>query len=227
MESESIDFSTILMSSVHDIKNSLVMSLGTLDSLSADASQDEAARTKIAQLQYELQRINNGLIQLLSLYKMENKLIALNIDQVNVYDFLEEQQLQNKALLDSKQITVELNCDYDLEWYFDRDLMAGTINTILNNALRYTKAKIVMSATEKDGLLEIVMEDDGRGFPEHLLNSDGPQQSGVNFSNGSTGLGIFFAYQVAKLHRRQDIVGNVIIKNSTTYGGGMFILHLP
>ncbi|MBT4838476.1 MAG: HAMP domain-containing histidine kinase [Methylococcales bacterium] len=222
-------FYPIFISSVHDLKNSLIMSLGTLDEMEENCQKtnDKEGMIPVNKLQYELQRINNSLIQLLSLYKMDNDLCAINIDQQNVHEFLYEGLLQNRSLRESQEIEVHLNCDEELEWFFDRDLVAGIISTIINNSCRYAKKEIILSSEEKDGFLQLIIEDDGNGFPPSILEADGNFKFGVNFISGSTGLGLHFADEVARLHKRGDLVGSVKLENRKNSGGGRFILSLP
>lgn len=228
MTDENIDFYPIFMSSVHDLKNSLIMSLGTLDMMETICHEkDPEMLDQVHCLQYELQRSNNGLIQLLSLYKMDKNLCSVNLDQHNAHEFLHEVLLQNRSLRDSKKFHVDLECDEDLDWYFDRELIFGIIGTIINNACRYAKERILVRGYEKDGFFEIVIEDDGGGFPEFILNADGDYSMGVSFSSGSTGLGLYFAAKVAELHRRGDVKGSVRLENIPENGGGRFTLILP
>ena len=61
-----IDFSTVLASTVHDMKNSLALVLQQLESV-IDRTQDTTLGNDIAHVHYEAQRINANLVQLLQL----------------------------------------------------------------------------------------------------------------------------------------------------------------
>jgi hypothetical protein len=47
----------------------------------------------------------------------------------------------------------------------------------------------------------ITVEDDGPGFPDFLLAQGNSAQCGISFETGSTGLGLYFAGVVARLHK--------------------------
>ena len=67
IESTKLGFATVLASSVHDMKNSLGMLLCTLDDISQTCGPNDcASKSRFTQLQYEGQRVNNHLIQLLA-----------------------------------------------------------------------------------------------------------------------------------------------------------------
>ena len=55
--------------------------------------------------------------------------------------------------------------------------------------------------------------------------------SGVNFLTNSSGLGLYFACEVAKMHKHRQRGGSVQLENGapgdTTLGGGCFVLRLP
>src|SRR6187402_1976467 len=95
-ETPEIDFSFVLASSVHDMKNSLGMLLNTLgEVMESYPPQNEAHSKSYAVLEYEAARINSELIQLLSLYRLENEKIHVNIDEYFVIDILNEQIARN------------------------------------------------------------------------------------------------------------------------------------
>ena len=80
---------------------------------------------------------------------------------------------------------------------------------------------------EVDGELEIRVEDNGSGYPAFVIEAGEAVNKGVNFSSGSTGLGLYFAAMVAKLHKNRDKTGSMRLENGGEYGGGCFILRLP
>ena len=59
-ESERVDFSMILASTIHDVKNSLGVVLNSLDDLIRSAG-DSLPAEQLGKLQYEAKRVNNNL----------------------------------------------------------------------------------------------------------------------------------------------------------------------
>ena len=70
-----IDFSTLLASAAHDMKNSLAMIITTVDHISDSVKQDDHSPLgkPLNQLRYEARRVNNDLMLLLTLYKFEGE----------------------------------------------------------------------------------------------------------------------------------------------------------
>lgn len=222
----SIDITTILASSVHDIKNSLGMLLGTLDELVHSKHFETVEEKKqLSVLQSEASRINNSLIHLLGLYRLQKDKLPLQIKEVFVNDLLEEQIAANENLLLLQSITVELDCAEDLHWYFDSQLIGSIINNILINALKYTRSKITIKVWNENGYLKIRIDDDGDGYPESILTNQNASTHAINFATGSTNLGLYFAAIIANAHQRNDKHGFIELNNHTS--GGRFTLTLP
>ncbi|MCP3849954.1 MAG: HAMP domain-containing histidine kinase [Gammaproteobacteria bacterium] len=221
-------FNSVLMSFIHDIKNSLLMSLNSLESLydSIESVQPEQ-KESVSLIQYELHRINNSLVQLLSLYKMETHLFSVQADQYNLYDFLEELIINNTLIHSKKNFEIKMECDEDINWFFDKDLIAIIVNSTINNSIRYAHSQIILSATVENNFLNIRIEDDGNGFPKKMFAHADNLETAINMQSGSTGLGLYFAEQIAQIHKNKERSGYTIIDNESKISGGRFTIVLP
>ncbi len=227
-QEEGLDFSFVLASSVHDMKNSLGMLLNSIEvTLAESPPQDEVQKKHFDTLQYEALRINSELIQLLSIYRMQHDRLPLQIDENYVSDTLAEQLARNDMLFTSKDISVDICCDEDLVWYFDGELVGGVIHNILVNGARYTREKIKVSAEQQGDYLCVSVSDDGGGYPPSMLDALTQTNMGVSFSSGSTNLGLFFADKVAAMHREGERRGYIKLENGGAYGGGVFKIYIP
>ena len=112
-------------------------------------------------------------------------------------------------------------------WEFDEDLIGGVIGNALNNAIHYTQDCIRLIASETDGVLEIRVEDNGKGYPQMMLDAGVEAMRGVDFLGGSTGLGLHFSVVAAKMHRNRGRSGEIKLENGGSLGGGCFVLRLP
>ena len=227
MESK-IDFSTVLASSVHDMKNSVGMLLSSVEGI-LDAykpkSQEEASYFKT--LHYEASRINGELIQLLTLYRMDNNFLPVSIDEHFVQDVFEDQCARNQLLIDTSEIQLSIDCDENLAWYFDADLIGGVIHNILLNCIRYTKNQIRLCAEIVNETLVISLADDGPGYPAEMIDNPGSQIEYAEVSHGATHMGLFFTQKIAELHKQGQRNGFIRLSNDSPLGGGLFQLYLP
>ncbi|HKK57628.1 HAMP domain-containing sensor histidine kinase [Marinobacter sp.] len=223
---QNIDFSMVLASAVHDMKNSLGMLLNSLDDLRREQSATIADSSRFNTLQYEAERMHSDLVQLLGIYRLGENNLSAHIEEHFVPDFLSEHMARHTPLLDGLGIEFELEAD-DINGFFDADLLTGVLNNTLNNALRYTRRKIRLGATERDGYLVIAVEDDGDGYPESMQHTGAPDFKTLDFNSGSTSLGLFFASSVAALHSEGERTGTIRLLNGGSLGGGVFEIWLP
>ena len=224
---EQLDFSFVLASSVHDMKNSLSMLLGSLEEMVQDfPPQNDDQKKHISILQYEASRINSELIQLLNIYRLQNKNLPFSIDENYVIETFEDQIARNDVLFTIKNIDIVMDCEDELVWFYDNELLGNVIHNILINASRYAKSTIKLSAIEMEKGLRISIEDDGLGFPEFMLQAALPENNN-NSSADSTRLGLFFAAKIAGFHKQGDSKGEIELFNGGSLGGGVFSIILP
>lgn len=226
-EENKIDFSMLLASSVHDVKNSLSMLLTSLDEvIDVDIEPSPERRKSYSILRGEASRINNALVYLLGIYRLQNDQLSLNLTEVFILDFLEEQVESQQLLFDINHVKVKIECDENLTGYFDEHLVAGIISNILVNCAKYTKDEIIVSASMQDAYLHINIVDNGHGYPQAIIDHVGNENRGIDFNSGSTNLGLFFSQQIAAIHHCKGRTGSIELANLSE-GGGQFKLLLP
>ena len=234
-----------LAATVHDMKNSLSVVSGTLESLlqaqaapaPAAPADPAAAHAKMAQMLYQTKRMNDKLIQLLALYKQVGKpAYPFDPQPQLVSQLLEQVVAQETILLSAHGITLETACPDGLMWCFDEDLVLGVLGQAINNAIRYTGDRIrlsvaVLAGPDGAALLEIRIDDNGAGYSAALIAAGASAmtglESGVNFSTNSTGLGLYFSSAVAQMHKHRGRSGAIVLENGGSFGGGCFVLRLP
>lgn len=225
-----MDFSDVLASSIHDIKNSLGLILNSLNELVDDPNNHIANPHQASLLQHETQRANSALIQLLNLYKIGNAQLVAQISEHNLDDFFEDVIADNQAVCRALNLELTHTCDQYLTGYFDADLVHGLLNSAIGNAGRYANTKILLSATFEERYCVIRLEDDGAGFPDSLpqwlsAENDAPK---LTSDPARTHLGLYFASRIAALHRTPDgRTGTIRLRNAHILSGGCFELWLP
>lgn len=227
------DLLLFLASTAHDMKNSISVLSGTLERLLLDAAPPEAAAyPQMAQMLYQTRRLNDNLMQLLALYKRVGTLdYPFDVQPIEAGQLADQVVALGRVLLGAKGIALTLDVERDLIWHLDEDLIVGVVSHAVNNAVHYTRDRIRLALRERDGLLEIRVEDNGTGYPQALLDAGAAglsdTASGVDFRTNSAGLGLYFSREVARMHRHRGREGSVRLENGGALGGGCFILSLP
>lgn len=223
-----LDFSFVLASSVHDMKNSVGMLMQTVEELAAMPSSDSRDLTaKVSVLGYEAARINGELIQLLALYRMQNQRMLVQLDEYYIDDIIQDQLTRNDTLFCSRNIQVDVECADDVCWYVDAELLGSVLNNLLVNAARYCKCAIKVAAYIDQDKLHLLVADDGNGYPDFMLENQGVTPDSVSFDQGSTNLGLVFAREIARLHKRGALQGEIQLSNNGLLQGGQIAVILP
>lgn len=223
-----MDMNTFLVSSAHDMKNSIGVMSAYLESALADLPDDARSRDMTYQALYEAQRLNHHLIQLLAIYKINHDMYPFDPVDVDLCDFEQEVLGRVLPLARAKGIELEVvNQRDEQNWYFDYELVSSLITQCLHNAVKYTRDRVRLTVQIVDNQLEIRVDDNGTGFPAFLIAQGYAASQGISSNTGSTGLGLYFAAQVAQLHRNRDRLGSTRLANEGALGGGTFILSLP
>jgi len=222
----SIDFSALLASRVHDIKNTLGYLINQIDTIGRTTT-DEKSRTELEHLQFQSKSINTHLIQLLVLYRIDQSQYFPHTVDTEIKSFLEESIEPYYQLFAQKQIVSKIYCEKDLYWHLDCDLMNGALGNILHNLYQYAQSRVEIIAKKVHQSLIIQIKDDGPGYPEEILLSSGQQQKKFSFASASTGLGLYFVEIAAKLHQHNGNEGHIVITNEGIDGGGCITIKLP
>ncbi len=217
-------FSTVLASTVHDIKNSL----GILhDRVRRISARRDHADPDFMQLEFEANRMNHCMMQLLALYKIDTEKFNLEIDEHPAHEILEEVRAQQSTLLQMDRTNLRIECSEELMSFCDFAHISNALGTIVNNAQRYSRGNIVLSADYHEHHVCFCIEDDGEGYPKKLLAIDPINSAQIDWISGSTGLGLYFVAVIASLHRNNDKQGFILIDNESRLGGARFRLFLP
>lgn len=228
MNSRSIDFSTVLASSVHDMKNSLCLLIQSIENLSLKFDDKDAEEAQqLAQIHYEASRLNSNLLQVLALYRAQKDILPINIDQWYLDDLIDELLAQNHLYIDNRKLIIHLDIEQDLAWYLDKDLISNLLNDIFVNAMRYCQQQIEITAKKTDQGLEVTVCDDGEGYPEAMLVSSTKIPKDIHLYTSRTGLGIYFAELIASSHQQEGKSGHIALENGGSLNGSVFRLVLP
>ena len=218
----------MLATSVHDIKNILGSTLESLDWLSGSSNNlSKEQNLELEQISQLIALVNSQLMELLCLYKFEEKQYKLNVREGYIDDFLVMQQAFITPLIKQKNLTIEVDCDEELGWKYDEMLLSAAVRNALLNAIKFAKNKIILKAIKENNLLKLIIADDGDGFPDNMLGFVKDRVGDVNLNTGGTGLGLYFSEIVVEMHTNNEQSGSLELKNGEYSNGANYILTIP
>lgn len=227
-DEQALDFSTVIASTVHDMKNSLAMLMQAHSQWLARLPEAQRGRAEQGVIDFEFAHLNGMLVQLLGLYKLGVNQLPLQPAYHELDDFIEAQLAAHQEVFASRGIIATYEVDpLSPLGFFDRELVASVLGNCINNAIRYARESLLITVSDEAGQLVLSINDDGDGYPAAMLERQADYVQGINHGSGSTGLGLYFANRIAALHQRNGVVGHTEIRNGGPLGGGIFSLYLP
>ena len=107
----------------------------------------------------------------------------------------------------------------------DQRLLARALDNVLRNARKYAQSRIIVSARLDGSQVEIAVDDDGPGIPEHerehIFEPFYRLDRSRDRATGGFGLGLAIAKKAVKLH------GGSIRAEASALHGARFVISLP
>lgn len=200
----------ILSSGVHDAKNQLFLA----ETLLVQAEAEHGINLDEARFAIELAALR--LSRVLTAYKLQRGMATLSISMQPVGELLEEAVLINRKHCERLGLSLTVAHQQPVLWPMDRELSLDILSNALQNASRFARSRIVLSAEEREGFLRLAVEDDGAGF-------DPPPHTAAP----RLGVGLFVAREIAAQHQRGGRQGRLCLSNGGALGGAVFELWLP
>lgn len=131
--------------------------------------EDESKRQRFTQnIIDETDRLNNAVVSMLDLSRMEEGTYPMELSSVSVKDLAEREAERIGIILQKKNIQFAMNAEETGRILADEKLVAGIISNFLSNGITYTKPgsrmSLTVAGTEKG--VYIAVRNEGRNIPE-------------------------------------------------------------
>lgn len=206
----------------HELRSPL-----TRAQLAIALEQRQGGGTQLPRLQQELERVDQLLGELLTFSRLDAGQVQLQLQDVDLYELVEEIISVNQLEADQKQLTVTLAGANPCPLYIEPKLLARAIENILRNAIKYSPeaARISIVLSQNAAETQVVILDQGPGIPpaslEQIFEPFYRVSDSRNSQTGGTGLGLAIAAQVVRQH------GGQIMASLPATGGLCITLILP
>jgi two-component system phosphate regulon sensor histidine kinase PhoR len=199
----------------HELKTPLTSISGFVETLQRSADNDPEVRKKfLGIISVESARLARLIDDILIISDMENGRETPVFSDVNVKAAIEETIGALEQLAESKDITIEFNCEYEMYIGGDTDRFKQMMVNLLENAIKYSEpGKCVWVDAEKiagagavsgDDKVVIRVRDEGIGIAEEHLGRLFERFYRVDKSRsknvGGTGLGLAIVKHIAALY---------------------------
>ena len=183
------------------------------------------AKTQLIQVKQGIQRSRNLLEQLLSLARIQNNKMENHTD-CNVQDIFRSVIEDVLPLALDKDQDLGVTNDQAVNFHGSETDLYLLVKTLVDNAIRYTPngSQIDLSVKEKDGSIQICVEDNGNGIPpEERQRVLDPFYRILGTEQQGSGLGLAITEEIVK-----NYGGKIELKDSVNFETGLLVeVYLP
>jgi len=218
-------YNTLLNSLSHELRTPIATIIGATDNLQhnngalTDSNRKELV-TEIAKASF---RLNQHVENLLNMSRLESGFIMPKYDWCDINELVYDTVKRTEDNKISQKIVVSVAQDIPLV-KTDRILLEQVLYNLLSNATIYTpkESTILISAACKADILEVIVQDNGNGFPNEEIERVFDKFYRLkNTSTGGTGLGLSIVKGFT------EALGGVVRLENVREGGARFTLELP
>lgn len=218
-------YNTLLNSLSHELRTPIATIIGATDNLQNNSGKltPQNKNDLLGEIAKASFRLNQQVENLLNMSRLDSGIIQprkdwCDINEV-VYDMVK--RIEENGI--TQKITININPAIPL-FKTDKGMLEQVIYNLLNNAVIYTPAdsRIDIMAIDHADILEIVIEDNGNGFPDNEIGNVFDKFYRLKNSNtGGTGLGLSIVKGFT-----EALGGKVSLQNKST-GGAKFTVDIP
>lgn len=187
-------YDTLLNSLSHELRTPIATIIAATDNLQSN-NQNLTTENKeelITEISVASFRLNQQVENLLSMSRLESGFIKPKKDWCDIIEVIYEAVKRVEENNISQKISININPEIPF-FKLDKGMMEQIIYNLVNNAIQYTNEHCVISIVAHcyADLLELLIEDNGKGFPENEIDDVFDKFYRLkNTKTGGTGLGL-------------------------------------
>ncbi len=200
----------------HELRTPLTIVKGAIDNLREGICGDlEGKQKEVVELAHRnverLARMINNLLDLSRLESGSAKVSKKSVDLTGVA----REVLEGFRLADTRGITIDAKlAEGSPRVEADGEMIAQVITNLLDNAVRFARARVSVNVFEDGGAVRVEVVDDGPGIPEDKIKDLFNKFTQLNRKAGGgykgTGLGLAICKEIMALHGAKIDVASVV-----------------
>ncbi len=207
----------------HELKTPIASLKLFLETFEKHDLPEEDKKRYLQFMRRDVDRLNDNVIQILNLAKIEDKKYEGKMSVVNLAEFFESRREKVSHLLEKCHLHISHEDSARVK--IDPLLMEMVFINLLSNAINYNdkdQPEINISFSRQGKNLTFRFKDNGRGIAKTHQNKIFKKFYQAQKEGKGSGLGLFLVSQVAKYHK-----GNVKVYSEGPTLGATFLFQLP
>ncbi len=190
----------------HEIKSPISAIKGAAEILQEDMPSEKRARF-LTNILNETNRIANLVDRMLLLSTLENKKTLENWENMSINSLINMAFESKEPMIIQKNLQTKFDITDDIQIKGDSFLLFQAVSNIIQNAIDFSpqNSELYVKLTKaQNNFVEIIIEDNGPGIPEYATEKVFDKFFSLqrpDTGKKSTGLGLNFVKEVAKLHK--------------------------
>ncbi len=191
----------------HELRTPLAILRAELDLALAEGRSTEELEAALASAAEETDRLTQLAEDLLTLAQTEGDELPLRIGRIELGPVFEgvARRFERRARDQGREIETSGG---DVVVEADGLRIDQVVGSIVDNAIRYGGGTVTIAARRDDGAVEIVVADEGPGFPPEFLDRAFERFSRAGRGDGGSGLGLAIVRTVARAHGGEAMAAN-------------------
>jgi signal transduction histidine kinase/ligand-binding sensor domain-containing protein len=156
----------------HDLRNPLTSALTMTGLLRSNESEpDEDIQQYVNTIEKSLGRMNEMIIRLLDIKKLEERIFDLRLERINLEKIIREVNRNLLPEIERKKIRIKIESE-ELYANVDRDYTAQIFENLLSNAIKFSppEKNVYVRLTKENGIARTEIKDEGPGLTTEDMN---------------------------------------------------------
>jgi two-component system sensor histidine kinase KdpD len=218
-------YNTLLNSLSHELRTPIATIIGATDNLVMNGRRlsEDNKKSLLSEISFASLRLNGQVENLLNMSRVESGFLQPKKDWCDINELIYASIKRIEENMDDHTILVQTDENLPL-FKLDAGLMEQVLYNLINNAVIYTPpaSKIIIKANHLYDNCNIIVEDNGEGFPDGEREKVFEKFYRLKYSKtGGTGLGLSIAKGFVEAHN-----GTITLEISDS-GGAKFIINIP
>lgn len=207
VEEELTEYKLVFFTNIsHEFRTPLTLIQAALDKMHRVKSVPKEMSASIKMMDKSTRRMLRLINQLLEFRKMQNKKLALSLEEVDVIAFLYEIYLSFKDVSESKKMDFRfIPSIASYKMFVDKGKLDKIVYNLLSNAFKYTpsngKIDFSIQINEVSRKLVIRVADTGVGIPKEKQDQLFKRFMQSSFSGSSVGVGLHLTHELVQVHK--------------------------
>lgn len=217
-------YDTLLNSLSHELRTPIATIIAATDNLQSNNKNLTKANKEdlLTEISVASFRLNQQVENLLSMSRLESGFIKPKKDWCDIIEIIYAAVKRIEENNVSQKITININPELSF-FKLDKGMMEQIIYNLVNNAVQYTNEDCEIGIIAQGGadVLELVIEDNGKGFPEAEIDNVFDKFYRLqNTKTGGTGLGLSIVKGFT------EAMGGTVRLQNLKKGGARFTISL-